>query len=130
MKKNNKIKIETIIKYIFSAGTSFLLDLGLFTIFILIFGNSMKGIFISTILARIMSSLYNYMINSRFVFKNSGSKQIIKYYLLVIIQLMVSALLVSIINKYIKVFTTIIKLFVDVTIFIVNYYVQKEIVFK
>ena len=77
-----------------------------------------------------MSSLYNYMINSRFVFKNSGSKQIIKYYLLVIIQLMVSALLVSIINKYIKVFTTIIKLFVDVTIFIVNYYVQKEIVFK
>lgn len=130
MKKNNKIKIETIIKYIFSAGTSFLLDLGLFTIFILIFGNSTKGIFISTILARIMSSLYNYMINSRFVFKNSGSKQIIKYYLLVIIQLMVSALLVSIINKYIKVFTTIIKLFVDVTIFIVNYYVQKEIVFK
>ena len=71
-------------------------------------------------------------INSQLIPKseNKGIKTIIGYYILVVIQLIVSATLVSIIKKYIKVFTTIIKFFVDIVIFIVNYFIQKEIVFK
>ncbi len=130
MIEKNKEEIIRIIKYIFSAGTSFLLDLLLFTGFVFIMGNNTTGIFISTTLARIISSIYNYIINSRIVFKNKGIKTIIGYYILVVIQLIVSATLVSIIKKYIKVFTTIIKFFVDIVIFIVNYFIQKEIVFK
>lgn len=130
MIEKNKEEIIRIIKYIFSAGTSFLLDLLLFTGFVFIIGNNTTGIFISTTLARIISSIYNYIINSRIVFKNKGIKTIIGYYILVVIQLIVSATLVSIIKKYIKVFTTIIKFFVDIVIFIVNYFIQKEIVFK
>ena len=130
MIERNKEEIIRIIKYIFSAGTSFLLDLLLFTGFVFIIGNNTTGIFISTTLARIISSIYNYIINSRIVFKNKGIKTIIGYYILVVIQLIVSATLVSIIKKYIKVFTTIIKFFVDIVIFIVNYFIQKEIVFK
>lgn len=102
MIERNKEEIIRIIKYIFSAGTSFLLDLLLFTGFVFIIGNNTTGIFISTTLARIISSIYNYIINSRIVFKNKGIKTIIGYYILVVIQLIVSATLVSIIKKYIR----------------------------
>ena len=87
-------------------------------------------IFIATALARILSSIYNYLINSRIVFKNKDKKTIIGYFLLVVIQMFASASFVSIFDKLLKINTTIIKVGVDVVIFIVNYIVQKEIIFK
>ena len=60
--KNLLKKYSTFIKYIFSAGTSFILDQGLFRLF-LIFLKKMIGdasIFVATVLARIISSFYNY----------------------------------------------------------------------
>ncbi|MBR3210712.1 MAG: GtrA family protein [Bacilli bacterium] len=128
--KINKQEIIRIAKYVFSAGSSFLLDLGCFTILSLILGSSTKMIFISTIIARIISSIYNYLINSRIVFKNKSKKGVIGYFLLVIIQMIMSATIVSLIKRYLNIFTTIIKFIVDIIIFIVNYIVQKEIVFK
>lgn len=126
----NKEEIIRIIKYILSAGSSFVLDLICFTIISLIIGSSTQAIFISTLIARIISSIYNYMINSRIVFKNKSKKSIIGYFLLVVIQMIVSATTVSIIKRYIDIFTTIIKFIVDIIIFIVNYIVQKEVIFK
>lgn len=123
----NKYDLVKIIKYIFSSGSSFFIDILLFTIFDYFFNN----ILISTIIARIISSLYNYFINSRLVFKNYTKSSIIKYYCLVIIQMFVSAFLVSMFsNIFIKTNDSIIKFFVDVFIFIINYFIQKEVVFK
>ena len=123
----NKYDLVKIIKYIFSSGSSFFIDILLFTIFNYFFNN----ILISTIIARIISSLYNYFINSRLVFKNYTKSSIIKYYCLVIIQMFVSAFLVSMFsNIFIKTNDSIIKFFVDVFIFIINYFIQKEVVFK
>ena len=127
-------EIIRIIKYIFSAGSSFVLDLGLFTLFhYLLLKTNWKEttiIFIATLLARILSSLYNYFINSRIVFKNKNKKAIIGYFLLVIIQMIISATLVSIVKKILNNNVTIIKFFIDIIIFIVNYIVQKKIIFK
>lgn len=115
------------IKYIFSSGTSFLLDLILFTIF----NYFIKNILISTILARVLSSLYNYFMNSRLVFKSYSRSSIYKYYLLVIIQMFVSAFLVNGLSSlFVEINDTIIKFFVDIVIFVVNYFVQKEVIFK
>lgn len=129
----NKIKIKQIIRYLFSAGTSFFIDLLLFTVFntfVFQFLNSFS-IIISTILARVLSSLYNYFLNSRYVFKSYNSTSIIKYYLLVIVQMLVSATLVLIVSKLLtSVNDTIIKFFIDIIIFIVNYFVQREVIFK
>ena len=123
----NKEKILKIIKYCFSAGSSLVIDLALFSLFNYI----IKNVFISTIFARILSSLYNYFVNSRFVFKNYTKNSIIKYYILVIIQMFVSATTTSILCKIItNINETIIKLFVDIAIFIVNYFIQKEVIFK
>ena len=135
MKKIDKEEIVRIIKYIFSAGSSFVVDIVLFTVFKLILTNTLTIkdtaiIFIATALARILSSIYNYLINSRIVFKNKDKKTIIGYFLLVVIQMFASASFVSIFDKLLKINTTIIKVGVDVVIFIVNYIVQKEIIFK
>ena len=128
--KRNKEEIQRILKYIFSSGTSFLLDIGVFTVLTLFLGKDTKAIFIATILARILSSLYNYFMNSRVVFKNKNKKSFIYYYILVVVQMIISASLVSFIETYIKIFPTFIKIVVDIIIFIVNYIVQKEVIFK
>ena len=130
MKNINKEELIRIIKYLFSAGSSFVIDLVCFTILCFIFKTTTTGVFISTVLARIISSSYNYLINSRIVFQNKSKKSIIMYFALVVIQMLVSATLVNIIKNYIKVFVTIIKFIVDIIIFIINYIIQKEIIFK
>ncbi len=127
--KKNSIKI---IKFLFSSGTSFLLDLILFTIFNYFLKNTFKleAIFLATIFARILSSLYNYFLNSRFVFKNFTKTSIFKYYILVILQMMISASLVYFINKYVKFLNpTIIKFNIEIIIFLINYFVQNNFIF-
>lgn len=127
--KKNSIKI---IKFLFSSGTSFLLDLILFTIFNYFLKNTFKleAIFLATIFARILSSLYNYFLNSRFVFKNFTKTSIFKYYILVIFQMMISASLVYFINKYVKFLNpTIIKFNIEIILFLINYFVQNNFIF-
>lgn len=124
---------KTFILYVFSAGSSFVFDLLLFTIFNMWLHNFLGNlsIIVATILARILSSLYNFAINSKVVFKKYDHKMIWQYYLLVIIQMLVSSFLVFIINTFIiKTFATIIKFFVDIFLFIINYFIQKEVIFK
>lgn len=129
LKKNNAI---IIIKYIFSSGTSFLIDLILFTIFNIMFiGLGNISIIVSTILARIISSLYNYFFNSRLVFGKYNKSSIYKYYGLVLIQMINSAIFVYLLCFiFSNVNETIIKFFVDLIIFIINYIIQKQVIFK
>lgn len=124
---------STFLRYVFSAGSSFFIDLLLFTIFNFFLGKifGYEAIIIATILARILSSLYNFVLNSKVVFKKYSSKMFVKYYALVIIQMLVSSVAVYLINKYlIDMFATLIKLFVDIVLFVINYFIQKKIIFK
>lgn len=114
------------VKYLFSASSSFFIDIILFTIFNIFLNN----IILATIFARVISSLYNYLINSRVVFQSYSKTSIIKYYLLVIIQMFVSAFSVNFLAGIFDINDTVIKVFVDGLIFVVNYFVQREVVFK
>lgn len=137
----NKIKslinrYKVFLKYFISAGIAFALDLILFSIFnrLFLFLDD-KSIIIATIIARVISSFINYLMNRNKVFgtnkaKLTDNKTLTYYYLLVVIQLSISALSVFIIHKFIKIDPTIIKIPVDIVIFIVNYFVQKNIIFK
>lgn len=124
-------KYEMFIKYIFVAGISFLIDITLFTVFNTIIKFD-KKIIIATILARIISSFINYLLNRDKVFKSSENKinTALKYYVLVIIQMFVSALLVDNLYKIIKINATIIKIPVELFLFICNYIIQKTLIFK
>ena len=117
------------IKYILGSFSSFLIDIGLFTIF-LKFIHVSNAIFICTVLARIISSYYNYLINSKIIFKKMSKMSLIKYYILVVIQMCMSGLCVTLFSKILSMNTTWIKVLVDLVIFLVNFIIQREWVFK
>ena len=120
------------IKYIFSAISSFILDILLFALFMKVLPDSIgRRIIVSTILARVISSLYNYLVNSRVVFKKSRKSSIVKYFILVIVQMFASGFIVDALSKHVFSFNpTLIKIIVDSVIFIVNFFIQREWVFK
>lgn len=130
-------KYNTFLKYIVSASISFVVDIALFTVFSKILFNFVDSysIIVSTIIARAISSLINYLLNKNKVFKYENNqiinkKTLVKYFALVIIQMCVSAFLVWIIHEVININASIIKIFVDLLIFIINYFVQKLFIFK
>jgi putative flippase GtrA len=115
------------VKYIISSLSSFLLDIALFTLFVNIITNN---ILIATIMARIISSLYNFFINGRLVFKKISRESLIKYAILVIIQMFISGYTVSYLSNILHISSTLIKVIVDSIIFVINFIIQREWVFK
>lgn len=130
-------KYNTILKYIICAGISFLIDLILFIIFLCFFKSLLGAysIIISTVFARIISSFINYRINRNNVFKvkdnkKIDSKSLVQFTTLVIIQMFVSSFSVFYIYKFTRYNEAIIKFFVECILFIINYVIQKKVIFK
>lgn len=126
--------LETFLKYMLSSLSSFIVDITLFTLFISIF-HSMdfsKRILLSTVIARIGSSAFNYLVNKEIVFKSDESNKRVayKYFVLVVLQLLASALLVTLFYKATGLPETMIKTIVDTFLFLVSYRIQKVFVFK
>lgn len=121
-------QLKVIIKYLVSASSSFIIDITLFFIFEKLFNN----IIIATILARTISSIYNFSINRNVVFKSHSNKMksLVQYFILVIVQMLVSAYSVNLLFNVIKNYLTIIKIVVDTIIFVGNFLIQKYIIFK
>ncbi len=116
------------LKYIIASISSFVIDILLFALFNkIILGD--YHIILATIFARIISSLVNYMFNARMVFKKQNKSSIYKYFLLVIVQMLVSAFTVNYLFKLLPINTVVIKLIVDIIIFIVNFVIQREFIF-
>lgn len=125
-------KYKTFLKYIFVALISFLIDIAFFNLFLYKLVNNSYKIIIATILARIISSLINFFLNKNKVF-NSNERlfiSLIKYYCLVIIQMLISAFLVNNIYNLLTINPTFIKVPVELFIFICNYLIQKMFIFK
>lgn len=130
-----KIMFSQFIKFIFTSFSSFLIDIILYTILFNTVFNTIpysKGILYSTVLARIVSSLYNYLMNKNKVFESSSKSisTMVKYYVLAIIQMLVSSLLVTFVFSKLAGNTSIIKLFVDFLLFLLSYQIQRTWVFK
>lgn len=114
-------------KYIIVAILSFVVDISLFGIFRILKFTILNA----TIVARILSSILNYTLNRNKVFKSFNKKSLLKYYILVIIQMFVSGYSVKFLHKMIINENVIfLKIIIDLIIFIVNYYIQREWVFE
>lgn len=134
----DSIKIYgVILKFGLSSLVAALIDLGMFTLFSFLLG--LYGvpdtylIFIATVLARIVSSLCNYLINRKLVFRSGDRNAIIRYYILCCIQMLVSASLVSLVNHLFIADVggkTIIKAIIDTLLFFISFRIQKEWVFR
>lgn len=119
------------IRYLFSSVFSFLIDISIFSLIIYFIGESnFQSITIASYIARSLSSLFNYVVNNYIVFKNNNSSSFVKYYGLVIIQTLVSSLLVSLIhNVLMDSNPTILKVLIDLLLFVISFYIQKKWVF-
>ena len=117
------------LKYIFSSLSSFVIDIVMFWLFTKIFKFS-NGILVATIVARIISSFYNYLLNVRVVFKKSNKSSLVKYGILCVVQMLISGFLVNTFAKSLKINVVVIKIIVDAFIFLVNFIIQREFVFK
>lgn len=130
-----RVILGTFFKYVLSSLSSFLIDYALFCILFYFlskgaFGEN-RSIWISTVAARICSSLFNYTINKKVVFKSSrGPVTLVMYYILCIVQMSASAGLVSLINmtRFIPVQAA--KIVVDTVLFVISYRIQKSLIFK
>lgn len=132
--KDSIMIYKLFMKYIISSLSSFILDIILYAAFASLLPKISFGaiteIVVATVIARIISASYNFIINSKMVFKNKNKDSIIKYFILCGIQMFISAFVVSELFKLLHVNSTLIKVIVDTIIFIINFVIQREWVFK
>ena len=87
----------------------------------------------ATVGARIISCVYNYLINYRFVFNSRASRvvSLTKYALLAVIQMSLSAALVAlIVYIFPGCWKALVKCIIDTALFFLSYTVQQKIVFR
>lgn len=127
------IKLGLFAKFLCSSLGSFLVDIGLFTLFCTIFQPMFAVIYvtISTALARVCSGIFNYTIN-RWIFasKEKVSKSGPRYLILWLVQMCLSALFVTVACHLLPFHDTLIKAVIDSLLFIISFFVQQKWVFK
>ena len=116
-----------IVMYSFSALSSVLVD---YIVFIML--ASGLGIWKATYGARICSSILNFILNKKMVFKIKGDvvKQILQYACLCIISASLSAFGVSILSDFFRMNVVVCKVIVDTLIYFMNYYIQNNWIFR
>lgn len=127
-----------IVKYLCSSAASMVVDNLVFFLlkqfpFITFLG--VPQTFLATAVARIVSSLVNYTINSKVVFGENGDKKTLsRYYLLAVCQMAVSASALFVIEKLLFVnhafISTLLKMLVDTVLFFMSFRLQHKWVFK
>lgn len=118
--------------YSVSSVASFLVDVGMYAVFILLLSPyfATAHVVIATVIARIISSLFNYFVNRKVVFHSKARRSLSKYFSLVVLQMATSALLVYLLFLLFRQGEVILKIIVDSFLFFVSYYVQKRWIFK
>lgn len=129
-----KVLFSNFFRYAFSSLASCIIDLGLFQLLMLLFANLSVDIRLlaATVAARIVSSLFNFAFNKKIVFQNEGKFgiQLIKYYSLCIVQMLLSAFFVIVLDKILGINHLVEKIFVDTILFFVSYHIQRSFIFS
>lgn len=126
-----------ILKFILSSLLSFVIDYVLFLVTELIIGDKLERwlkVMIATAAARIVSSVFNYMVNKNAVFESDEPvrRSMPKYYVLCICQAAVSYGFVNMFSYIFKAkdfVTSLIKVVVDIVLFLISFQIQRKWVF-
>ncbi len=123
--------IYSILKFSASSLSSFLLDYLLFSALIYFLPDTAVMILTANISARVISAIYNYCINCKFVFKeNKKIRSAASYFLLAVFILTMNNLLLSFFTSVFSLSPYIAKLITECTLFIISWLIQKKIIFK
>ena len=125
-------------KFLFSSLSSSVLDLLLFHMFCTLY-RPMDGkiwfvsyIVAATVFARVISAVYNFLINYRVVFKSKEKLSVTagKYFLLAVCQMLCSAFLVNVLYGLTGGTEVFVKMPVDVFLFFISFVIQREFVYR
>lgn len=123
-------------KFLFSSLSSSVVDLALFSLFCFLLKDMQWGrityITAATVFARVLSALYNYLMNLKVVFQseNSIKSTLPRYILLAVIQMSLSAFLVSRLYPCFGGAEVLVKIPVDVLLFFLSFIIQREFVYR
>ncbi len=129
--------LSQILKFISASVISFVVDYLLYILFLyalcpLILGKPLPSyaVPVSYFAARVISGIVNYILNSRMVFKSSGVRQAAGYAVLWLVVLGLGMLGSYLIKDLLGWPGIICKLLIDAPLFLLSYFVQREIIFK
>lgn len=132
----DSVKIYMIFgKFLFSSLSSSVLDLALFSLFCFLMRDVQWGsityVMAATVFARILSALYNYLLNFKVVFQSESTvkSSLPRYLLLAVVQMSLSALLVGFLYPLFGGAEVLVKIPVDVLLFFLSFVVQREFVY-
>ncbi|MBE6017429.1 MAG: glycosyltransferase [Lachnospiraceae bacterium] len=146
-----KLVLANFFKFILASISSWLVDIGFFALTGLILDKFFPAVstgylhllydvslrvIICTVVARVISSFFNFMINRKTVFKSTDNfgSTVGRYYILAVCQLLASMLLVDLFaDKLLGIkgaLQTVVKCVVDLILFLVSYNIQRKWVFK
>ena len=125
-------------KFLFSSLSSSVLDLLLFHMFCTLYRPLddkiwfVSYIVAATVFARVISAVYNFLINYRIVFKSEAKLAATagKYCLLAICQMLCSAFLVNMLYGWIGGTEVLVKMPVDIFLFFISFVIQREFVYR
>lgn len=123
------------LRFLISSLSSSVLDLLLFSILCTFLRDriGIAYVAVATVGARILSSIYNFIINHRVVFKSSEkyTRAMFRYFILVLCQMTASALLVTLFCVMLKgINETLVKVIVDTILFFISYRIQQNLIFR
>ena len=130
-----------ILKYLFSSIGAAVIDEGAFFLFKKLFGsaavlfNLLPTTFVAAFLARVISSLINYLVNAKVVFEGKTNRRtLVRYYILAAAQIIVSAAMVFLFERLLSIssafLSTLIKIVVDTVLFFFSFRIQHIWVFN
>ncbi len=134
----DSIRIYAVIfRFLFSSFSASLIDMGLFTALNILLGPlASRGmrLLLATVVSRICSALFNYIVNHNFVFKSEApaKKTLLRYALLCIMQMFASYVLVYFFSQLFSALVgvdTLIKVAVDTFLFFISFRIQQGWVF-
>jgi putative flippase GtrA len=92
---------------------------------------NLSSIVIASLGARLISAIVNYYINRELVFGQRTKNSMLQYFLLVIVQILLSSFLVYLIYLILPIGDSVLlKIGVDCLLFFFSYHVQKNVIFK
>jgi len=129
-----RLMLGYFLRYTAASIASFVVDILLFKLFLYLFcgWEQTPRIVVATVLARVLSSLFNFTLNHRVVFRSSQRVRstLWRYYLLCMCQMAASAVLVSGLSALLPWFPTLNKCVVDGLLFLVSFQIQQRLVFN
>ena len=123
---------KDILKFCGSSLLSFLVDFLLFNLLAYLLRDRANGIVISNVIARVISATFNYVLNKRVVFQKKGDvgKTAVQYFALAVGILIANTAIVTLLYEHVVHVKWVAKLIAEVVLFVVNWCVQRFIIFK